>query len=104
MRSCRECASRRNGRFALREILHIGLRASHNFELRASRRADLPASRGISHAGCPEDAQRLARLILEGGNPPAELMIVEHEPVTGSYLGPGALALYYEGDESVRLK
>lgn len=59
---------------------------------------------GISHAGCPEDAQRLARLILEGGNPPAELMIVEHEPVKGSYLGPGALALYYEGDESVRLK
>lgn len=59
---------------------------------------------GISHAGCPEDAQRLARLILGGGNPPAELMIVEHEPVTGSYLGPGALALYYEGDESVASK
>ena len=38
-------------RFALREILHDGLRALRNFELRASRRADLPASRGISHAG-----------------------------------------------------
>lgn len=51
LRSCRECALRRGDRFALREILHDGLRTLRNFELRVSRRADLPASCGISHAG-----------------------------------------------------
>ncbi len=58
---------------------------------------------GISHANCPEDAQRLAQL-LKRTCPPKDILIVEHEPVTGSYLGPGALALYFEADEDVRTK
>lgn len=58
---------------------------------------------GISHCNCPEDAQRLAEL-LKQNLPPKEIKIVNHEPVTGSYLGSGALALYFFGAEDVRLK
>lgn len=56
---------------------------------------------GISHANCHEDAEILADLI-SNANPPKEIMIVDHEPVTGSYLGPGALALYFQGSPNVR--
>ncbi|MEE0435297.1 MAG: DegV family protein [Peptococcaceae bacterium] len=48
----------------------------------------------ISHAGCEEDAQALAAMIRES-HAPKELWIVPHEPVTGSHLGPGALALFF---------
>ena len=58
---------------------------------------------GISHANCREDAEMLAGLISKE-KAPAEIMIVDHEPVTGSYLGPGALALYFLGDADVRTK
>ncbi len=58
---------------------------------------------GISHANCREDAERLAQL-LQRTCPPKDILIVEHEPVTGSYLGPGALALYFESDEDVRTR
>ncbi len=58
---------------------------------------------GISHCNCLEDAQRLAEL-LKQNRAPREIKIVNHEPVTGSYLGSGALALYFLGDEDVRLK
>ncbi len=55
----------------------------------------------ISHANCKEDALRLAEL-LKRSCPPKGILIVDHEPVTGSYLGPGALALYFMGDDEVR--
>jgi len=58
---------------------------------------------GISHADCPEDAQKLIELISRN-KPPKEIMLVDHEPATGSYLGPGALALYFAGDEECRYK
>lgn len=58
---------------------------------------------GISYCDCREDADFLADLI-KRNHPPKEIMMVEHEPVTGSYLGPGALALYFEGAEDVRTK
>ncbi|MBQ9766122.1 MAG: DegV family protein [Lachnospiraceae bacterium] len=58
---------------------------------------------GISHADCEEDALYLKNLI-EKINPPLEIMLVKHEPVTGSHIGPGALALFFEGDEDVREK
>lgn len=57
----------------------------------------------ISHANCREDAERLAQL-LKRTCPPKDILIVDHEPVTGSYLGPGALALYFESDEDVRTR
>lgn len=58
---------------------------------------------GISHANCLEDATALAEM-LRKNHTPKEIIIVDHEPVTGSYLGPGALALYFLGDEDVRTK
>ncbi len=58
---------------------------------------------GIAHADCKEDAEYLAealRIIA----PPKDIMIVDYEPVTGSHVGPGALALFFLGDETVRSK
>ena len=57
----------------------------------------------ISHGNCPEDANLLADL-LRRNNPPKDILIVEHEPVTGSYLGPGALCVYFQGDKDIRTK
>ncbi len=56
---------------------------------------------GISYADCKEDAERLAGLIKKS-RPPKQLLILKHEPATGSHLGPGAIALYFEGDGNVR--
>lgn len=58
---------------------------------------------GISHAGCPEDAAYLMELI-SNKMPPKEFLLVQHEPVTGSHIGPGALALFFEGSDEVRTK
>ena len=56
---------------------------------------------GIAHADCPEDAEMLATL-LQHNHPPREIMTVVYEPVTGSHVGPGALALFFLGDETAR--
>lgn len=56
---------------------------------------------GISHADCPEDAEYLLELI-QKNHPAKEVLVVCHEPVTGSHVGPGTLALYFEGDPDVR--
>ena len=56
---------------------------------------------GISYCDCKEDAKALAELI-NRTNPPKKLIVVKHEPATGSHLGPGALALYFEGEKGVR--
>lgn len=58
---------------------------------------------GISHADCPEEAAQLARLISRK-RPPREIITVCHEPVTGVHVGPGMLAVYFEGGADVRLK
>lgn len=58
---------------------------------------------GISHADCEEDALWLKELI-ERKCAPKEIMLVKHEPVTGSHIGPGSLALFFEGDDEVRSK
>ena len=57
---------------------------------------------GIAHAACREDAEELIRLIKECENPPKEILLVDYEPVTGSHVGPGALALFFESCEGVR--
>ena len=56
---------------------------------------------GIAQAGCPEDAETLAKL-LRRNHPPREILTVEYEPVTGSHVGPGALALFFAGPRTVR--
>ena len=57
---------------------------------------------GIAHAACREDAEMLIGLIQNGAHPPKEIMLVDYEPVTGSHVGPGALALFFESCEGVR--
>lgn len=56
---------------------------------------------GIAHADCEDDANRLIEL-LNKNNPPKEIMTVMYEPVTGSHVGPGTLALFFLGDKSFR--
>ena len=56
---------------------------------------------GIAHADCAADAQRLAEL-LRRNNPPKEILTVDYEPVTGSHVGPGTLALFFEAREGCR--
>lgn len=57
----------------------------------------------ISHADCEEDAEYLASLLQEK-LAPKEIILAKHEPATGSHIGPGALALFFEGDNDVRYK
>lgn len=57
---------------------------------------------GIAHADCAEDAAALAELLRQD-RPPKEILTVCYEPVTGAHVGPGALALFFLGDENVRL-
>ena len=56
---------------------------------------------GIAQAACRSDAALLAEL-LRKNRPPKEILTVEYEPVTGSHVGPGALALFFESRAGVR--
>lgn len=56
---------------------------------------------GISYAGNKEDAEFLLSLLKENHHI-EEIILVKHEPATGSHLGYGALALYFEGIDDVR--
>lgn len=58
---------------------------------------------GIAHADCPDDAQELINL-LNRNNPPHEIMLACYEPVTGSHVGPGTLALFFFGSDEFRSK
>ena len=57
---------------------------------------------GIAHAGCIEDAVYLISLLKQTKYPPKDILTVMYEPVTGSHVGPGTLALFFLGDENVR--
>ncbi|MCF0111463.1 MAG: DegV family protein [Erysipelotrichaceae bacterium] len=52
----------------------------------------------ISHGDCIEDAQKLADLVNEIARP-KELVICQHEPFSGSHVGPGMLGLFFYGKE-----
>ena len=56
---------------------------------------------GIAHADCEEDAQYLIEQI-NRRKPPKDILSVVYEPVTGSHVGPGTLALFFMGGEDVR--
>ena len=58
---------------------------------------------GIAHADCARDAEFLAEL-LRRNHPPKEIMTVMYEPVTGSHVGPGTIALFFLGGSDVRSK
>lgn len=58
---------------------------------------------GIAHADCEADAAYLAEL-LNKKKPPMEILSVLYEPVTGSHVGPGTLALFFMGDDKVRFR
>lgn len=58
---------------------------------------------GIAHADCEEDAKYLEEL-LNKKKPPREILTVVYEPVTGSHVGPGTLALFFFGDKTVRYR
>ena len=55
----------------------------------------------IAHGNCPDDVDELVKL-LNQNNPPKKIESVMYEPVTGSHVGPGALALFFMGKESYR--
>ena len=50
----------------------------------------------ISHGDCLEDARLLADKLCAVCQP-RELIIVPHEPFTGSHVGPGMLAFFFQG-------
>ena len=58
---------------------------------------------GIAHADCAPDAQILASLLRRRSCPPKQILLVDYEPVTGSHVGPGALALFFLSDDKVRM-
>lgn len=58
---------------------------------------------GIAHADCEADADALIAL-LNRNHPPKEILKVVYEPVTGSHVGPGTLALFFLAKEGCRLQ
>ena len=58
---------------------------------------------GIAHADCADDAEYLARQ-LNAYKPPKKILTVMYEPVTGSHVGPGTVALFFMGGDGVREK
>lgn len=56
---------------------------------------------GIAHADCAGDAEKLAEM-LRAVRDDLEIITVVYEPVTGSHVGPGTLALFFEGSTDFR--
>ncbi len=56
---------------------------------------------GIAHADCQDDVDYLISL-LRANHPPKDILTVMYEPVTGSHVGPGTLALFFFGDRGFR--
>ncbi len=56
---------------------------------------------GIAHCDCRDDADLLIKLIRQG-KAPRDILLVDYEPVTGSHIGPGSLALFFWSDDTIR--
>jgi len=54
---------------------------------------------GITHTGCREEAEALAEMLRERCGV-RDFLIVDHEPGTGSHLGPDAIALFFYGTDA----
>ena len=57
---------------------------------------------GIVYTDCKADAEALAEMLRQLPEPPKEIMTVCYEPVTGSYVGLGTVAIFFDGIENVR--
>ena len=66
-------------------------------ELYAEKHADGTEPVGIAQADCPADALHLQHLLREAGQT-GPINVVGYEPVTGSHVGPGTLALFFYAD------
>ncbi len=58
---------------------------------------------GVAHCDCRGDADMLIKLLYRN-KPPKKVLLADYEPVTGSHIGPGSLALFFWSDEKVRLR
>ena len=56
---------------------------------------------GIAHADCEGDADSLISMLREARDD-LDIVKVCYEPVTGSHVGPGTLALFFEGSREFR--
>ena len=54
----------------------------------------------IAHGGCAEDAEAVADM-MRAAFPGLEIDIQIYEPVTGSYVGPGTVAMFYIGKKDL---
>ena len=60
--------------------------------------ADMSGPVGLAHCDCADDAQRVADKLRQAGCT-GEILTVCYEPVTGSHVGPGTVALFFYGPE-----
>ena len=67
-------------------------------ELYALKRSDPAEPVGIAQADCPADALHLQHLLRQAGQT-GPIQVVGYEPITGSHVGPGTLALFFYSDE-----
>ncbi|MBQ9393657.1 MAG: DegV family protein [Oscillospiraceae bacterium] len=87
-----------DGHIVLRDKLRGKKRAIERLaELYAQKRTDGAEPVGIAQADCPADALHLQALLRQAGQT-GPIHIVGYEPVTGSHVGPGTLALFFYGD------
>ncbi len=59
---------------------------------------DMAVRVGLAHADCAEDAAYVEKKLRESGCT-GEILTVLYEPVTGSHVGPGTVALFFYGEE-----
>ena len=66
------------------------------YEEKRTETQDLPVC--ISHGDCLEEAEDLAARV-RAVTPDVDVVIAQHEPFSGSHVGPGMLALFFRGKE-----
>lgn len=67
-------------------------------ELYAEKHTDGAEPVGIAQADCPADALHLQHLLRQAGQT-GPINVVGYEPITGSHVGPGTLALFFYADK-----
>ena len=67
-------------------------------ELYAQKHTDGNEPVGIAQADCPADALHLQHLLRLAGQT-GPINVVGYEPITGSHVGPGTLALFFYADK-----